>query len=80
MEQILIDLITKYPVVLSVVSVVGILRLIMKPLFVFFKEVVDATPTRLDNEFLDKVMQSKIYSMVAFLLDYLGSIKLPEKK
>lgn len=76
---ILSELIAKYPVLASVVGVVGILRLIFKPLFSFFHSYVLATPTSRDDEFLVKVEKSKFYSVIVFLLDYIGSIKLPKK-
>lgn len=77
---ILTALIAKYPVLSSIVGVVGVLRLIFKPLFVFFHSFVLATPSTKDNEILSRVESSKAYSMLVFLVDYLSSIKLPEKK
>lgn len=73
---ILTALIAKYPVLASIVGVVGILRLLLKPLFSFFHSFVLATPTPKDDALLSTVETSKTYSIVAFLLDYIGSIKI----
>ena len=81
MEQLtvmIIDLASKYPLLISILGVVGVLRLIFKPLFYFFHEFVLATPTKRDDDFLMKVEKSKAYSVIVFLVDYLGSIKLPK--
>jgi hypothetical protein len=80
MEQLLLDLVMKFPVAASVVAGVGIARLIFKPLMVFLQAVVEATPSQSDNVLLQKVMESKIYKGWAFVLDYLASIKLPGQK
>jgi hypothetical protein len=47
---------------------------------VFLQAVVEATPSQSDNVLLQKVMESKIYKGLAFVLDYLASIKLPGQK
>lgn len=71
-------------VVLQVLSwligVVGTLRLIMKPIMVALRAIADATPSAADNEVLDNVEKSKVYSTVIFILDWLVSIKLPPKQ
>ena len=82
MEQIvaLLELlISKAPWLASVIMVMGTARLIFKPLFTFLRTVADATPTPKDNELLDKAEKSKLYSAVSFILDWVGSIKLPQK-
>lgn len=80
LTQLLLDLVAKYPVLASIVGVVGLLRLIIKPIMVALKSIVESTETPKDNELLVKVEESKIYKAVIFLLDYLASIKVPPKK
>lgn len=65
-------------VVLQVISVIGTLRLLMKPIMTLIQAVVDVTPTQSDNEWLNKFMQSKVYLTIVYLLDWFGSIKLPK--
>jgi hypothetical protein len=73
-------LMTKAPWLAQALVWVGALRLIFKPLFSFLRSLVDATPSAKDNELLNQVEGSKVYSVVAYILDYLASIKLPQKK
>lgn len=80
LTQLLLDLVAKYPVLASIVGVVGLLRLIIKPIMVALKSIVESTETPKDNELLTKVEESKVYKAVIFLLDYLASVKIPPKK
>ena len=69
----------KYGWLAAILMYIGILRLIMKPLMVFLQSVVVATPSMKDNELLEKLMANPLYSVVVFVIDWLGSIKLPKK-
>ena len=69
-----------YPVMVKIVMIVGTMRLFMKPLFTFVGEVVLLTPSNRDDLFLAKVMASKAYKVLTFVLDYIASIKLPQLK
>ena len=80
MEAILLQLVDKYPVVAMIFMVVGILRAIFKPLMSLLLSYVDATPSKVDNEMLEKFLNSKIYAGLVWALDYAASIKLPKKK
>lgn len=68
----------KYPWAMTLVSFMGVMRLIFKPLFTFLVAVVKATPSEADDRWLETVQTSKAYNVIAFLLDYLASIKLPK--
>lgn len=83
MEEILafiLFFISKYPVFASILVVIGALRLINKPLFAIIRSVAEYTESPKDDELLNKVEGSKIYRGICFVLDYLGSIKLPKKQ
>jgi len=80
MEQVLIDLVTKFPVLASIVAVIGILRIVVKPVMSAARSIVDATPSQKDNEFLDKLEGHKIYKAFIYVVDWFSSIKLPGKK
>ena len=80
MEQFLAELIVKYPNLAMAFMVVGVLRAIFKPLMTLLHSYVEATPSEKDNEILKKVMDSKFYSAIQWLLDYTASIKLPKKE
>lgn len=79
-----LDLIVQFlmqnPVALKVMTVLVILRAINKPLFSLLRSYVDATPSKADNEMLDKILASKAYQVVSYILDYVASVKMPQKK
>ncbi len=64
---------------LQIVVIIGSLRLLLKPLQGVFQVIVDLTPSQKDNEVFAKVLESKPYKIVAYVLDWLGSIKVPKK-
>lgn len=70
----------KYPQVVSVLVVIGALRVVFKPLIAVLQAYVDYTVDPKDNELLAKFLDSSVYKAVAYLLDLVGSIKLPAKK
>lgn len=72
------SLLEQHPLPMALLSVIGGLRLIMKPLFSLLQAITQATPSPRDNEMLAKVMDSKIYKGLAFVLDWFGSVKLPK--
>jgi hypothetical protein len=80
MEELIVMLATKYPALVAIFSVIGVLRAINKPLFALLKSYVGATETKKDDEMLTAVEQSKAYKYLCFVLDYLTSVKLPQKK
>ena len=83
MEQIVqfvLDLITSNPNLSVVLTVIGFFRVIFKPLMTLIEKVVEATPTKSDDERLAKIKESKVYKGVAWVVDYLLPVKLPVKK
>jgi hypothetical protein len=67
------------PWALQVIVVMGMFRLILKPIMVALKAIVDVTPSPKDNELLAQAEGSKAYAILCFVLDYVASIKLPQK-
>lgn len=80
MDTLIIDLLSKVPGMVEILVVVGTLRLVNKPLFSLIRSVVDSTPTKKDNEVLDKVESSGIYKTFTYVLDWFGSVKIEPKK
>lgn len=60
--------------------VAGSFRLVMKPIMMALHAIASATETKSDDEVLDKVEKSKIYVTMLFLLDWIVSVKLPQKQ
>lgn len=65
---------------LQVISIIGTLRLIFKPLQSFVAAIIAATPSVNDDAWLAKAMASKAYGYVQYALDWFASVKLPAKK
>lgn len=80
MVELILSLAEKYPVIASIFMVIGVLRAIFKPLTTVFEKYVEATPSEKDNAVYQKVVNSKVYGAIQWLLDYTASIKLPKKK
>ncbi len=73
-------IVAKNPMVASLIVMVGTMRLVMKPIMSALQQVVDLTATKVDDEMLKKVLDSKWYKAISWFLDYVGSIKLPQSK
>jgi len=69
-------LLAKYGWFAAVVTWLGVLRLINKPLFTIIKTITAATKTPKDDAVVEKIETSKAYKWFEFVLDYVGSIKL----
>lgn len=76
--EFLLPYIQQYPIISTIIFIVGGLRIIFKPLVAIIQNYVDYTPSPKDNEFLKKVMESFLYQKFVWLIDYIGSIKLPK--
>ena len=72
------SLLAHYPIPVAILSVVGALRLIMKPLFSLLQAITEVTPSPRDNEILAKVMDSGTYKTIVYILDWVASVKLPK--
>jgi len=79
MEEILIGLVAKYPVIASILSILGLIRLIVKPIMEIIKAYVAYTPNKEDDSFVNKVIASPVYNKFLFVLDWLFSIKIGKK-
>ena len=73
------QLVGQAPWLATILMVMGALRAIMKPLMELLKVIVKQTPSPKDDAWLSKAMESKFYKTLSFILDWVGSIKLPKK-
>ena len=80
MTEFVIAAIEKYPVLVTIFAVIGVLRVINKPLFSFLRTFVSATQTTADDQLLDTAEKSKVYKAICYLLDLTASIKVPLEK
>lgn len=78
MEQILAFILafaSKYPLLATVIGIMGTARLFMKPIVECVKHIVSLTETKKDDEAVSKIEQSKAYKTLVFVLDYILSVK-----
>ncbi len=79
LQPLLIQYAQQYPWLFATLLVMASLRVFFKPLMEIFKGVVDLTPSKKDDEFYNKMLESKVYKVIVFLVDWFASIKLPKK-
>lgn len=60
----------------QLVSIVGTLRLLFKPVMSIIDVVVKLTPSESDDDLADRIEQNKVVKSVLYVLDWLASIKL----
>lgn len=66
----------QFGVIVQILSILGSIRLLVKPLMALAEAFVLITPSAKDNEFIAKVAESKFYKTLVFILDWFGSIKV----
>lgn len=76
MELFISGLVLEYPILLSIAAIIGMVRLVVKPLMVILHSLAEATETTRDEEILKKIEENKIYKGFLFVLDYVFSLKL----
>lgn len=67
-----------YGVTVQVLSILGSLRAINKPVMAIITAYVQYTPSVEDDTLPQRIMANKYYRLFCFLLDWAASIKLPQ--
>ncbi len=80
MMEWIISLLAGYPQFSAVFAIMGILRLVFKPLCSLISTYVLATPSDTDNKWWADVQASKFWGSLIYLIDLFGSVKLPVGK
>ena len=75
-QPFIVALAVKFPWLVSLFAVIATARLVFKPIMTAVEAYVKATPCTGDDVLLDRVEHSTAYRVFAWLLDYLGSIKV----
>ncbi len=65
-----------YGIAIQIVSIIGSLRVLIKPLMEALKVIVSITPSKSDDKIPEQVEKSKAYKVVIFCLDWFASIKI----
>lgn len=72
----IVDLATKYPWVVTVVAIIGTLRLLVKPVIAAAHSYAESTNSPKAEALIEKIENSKLLSTVFFVLDWFGSVKV----
>jgi hypothetical protein len=75
----LVDLAMRYPWLALIITLMGVLRLALKPVMMLLHARVAATPEPDDDRLLESVERSLAFQAFAFFLDWFGSIKIPAR-
>lgn len=76
MEELLQSFIGSNGHAVQIISIIGTLRLVMKPASEVVRVIVKQTTTKKDDEMLVKVESHPIYLKFLFLVDWLTSVKV----
>jgi hypothetical protein len=60
----------------QIITIIGSLRLLIKPLMGLLEAFVTITPSKTDDLLPEKIKDNKVYKSVVYLLDWLASLKL----
>jgi len=72
----IVDLAVKYPWIVTVVAIIGTLRLLVKPVIAAAHSYAEATNSPKAEALIEKIENSKALSTVFFALDWFGSFKV----
>jgi hypothetical protein len=78
MLEYILGLLQQYPQASAVFAVIGLFRVVFKPIMSVWEAWVGYTPQKSDNEVLNKFKKGPIYKALIWLVDYSTSIKLPK--
>lgn len=70
------DVALKYPLLLTLISIMGVCSAIFKPTMSLLEAFVLATPSKTDDEELHKFQESKVYKTLVWLVDYIARVKI----
>lgn len=78
--EMLLNFLANYPSAAVLFSVMIVSRAIFKPACLVIQSYVDASPSKADDERWVKIKNEKWFKGLALAMDFLLSIKIPEKK
>ena len=73
------QLMTQFPIVATILAVIGGLRVIFKPIMTAIEAIVAATPSDKDNLVVEGIKANVLYKGFVWILDFFASVKLPKK-
>lgn len=79
-EDFLVTIATRFPWLVTVLLVMGGLRMVFKPVMLAVEWYVKQTPGEADDVAIMKFQAGPIYKVLSIALDFLASVKLPVVK
>jgi hypothetical protein len=76
----LLSMVNTHPYFVMLVTAMGTLRLLVKPVMTILHVVVKLTPYDKDDQWLTKLEGSKAYAAFLYLLDWFASVKVGSKQ
>lgn len=70
------QLVASNPQIAGLIMTIGTARFFMKPI----REIIRLTPTKKDDEILERLEQSRWWKLASWTLNWLVSIPLPRKR
>lgn len=80
LNQFIIQFAQNYPIISSILMIIGTLRFFFKPTMLLIETYVKQSESKNDDILLAKLLGSKVYITIVWFIDYFGSIKLPMPK
>ena len=75
---IIINFAERFPIITSIILILGTFRLSMKPIMSAIEKYVLNTASKKDDKFLNSFKNNIFYKIFVFFLDWAVSIKLPK--
>jgi hypothetical protein len=73
----ILSLVSNYPKLTTLLVIIGTLRLVLKPTFAYLHTILPAMGLVAFDSEVAVIEQSKFVSALYFVLDYIGSVKVP---
>lgn len=84
MEEVIKSVLEVYsgqsPIIVKILTSIGIARLFIKPCMSLLEAYVKATDNPLDDKLPEKIKSHKIYKLLVYSLDWLASVKVKKQK
>jgi len=75
MQETVAQLMVQYPWIATIFMVIGVIRVVVKPLMALAKSVAASTPSAKDDAVVAGLESNKIYKTVLFVIDWIFSLK-----
>ena len=75
MQETVAQLMVQFPWIATIFMVIGVIRVVVKPLMELAKSVAASTPSAKDDAAVASLESNKIYKTVLFVIDWIFSLK-----